>query len=359
MNIVNLDDAKVYQRCDPDGMAKHINNMPDFCESAWKSAMSFDLPRDYADVNKVVILGMGGSAIGGDLLSSYLLNEARIPILLLRDFSLPVFVDENSLVIASSCSGATEETLTAFEESMKRGAKLLAITTGGRLKPLAQEKNIPVFSYERLSPPRAALPFSLLPILCFLQKLDFISDKSEDVTDMVITLKEILKEIHTGILLKDNQAKQLASSLYGHLPLIYGAEILSSVAHRWKTQFNENSKAWAFYEVFPELNHNAVSGIDFPRDLTRKIMIVMLRSPFLSSNIQMRYKLTCKLLDDAHIKYHFVDGMGKNALSHVMSTVIMGDYTSYYLAMLNQIDPSPTKNIDFLKEHWKIPVTEM
>ena len=359
MNIINLDDAKIYQRYDPQGMMAHINSMPDFCEKAWKSALAFEVPPDYAGVNKVVILGMGGSAIGGDLLSNYVLNEAKVPIILPRDFTLPAFVDENTLVIASSCSGATEETLSSFEASFKIGAKRLALTTGGRLKPLAQGENIPVFCFNYLAPPRAALPFSLLPILCFLQKLSLISDKSQDVADMVGTLKELLKSINTTVPLKDNQAKQLASSLYGHLPLIYGAEILSQVAHRWKTQFNENSKAWAFYEVFPELNHNAVSGYDFPRDLARKIIIIMLRSPYLSTRIQMRYKLTCKLLDEAKIKYHFVDGMGNNPLSHVMSTVMMGDYTSFYLAVLYQTDPSPVKNIDFLKEHWKIPASEL
>jgi glucose/mannose-6-phosphate isomerase len=359
VNIINLDDSKIYQRYDPQGMIGHINNMPDFCEKAWQSAMAFELPEDYTGINKVVILGMGGSAIGGDLLSSYVMNEAKVPIFLQRDFTLPAFVDDNTLVIASSCSGATEETLFAFEESFKTGAKKLAINTGGTLKPLALEKNIPVFSYDYMAPPRAVLPFSLLPILSVLQKLDIIGDKSRDVAEMVGTLRELLKSINTKVPLKDNQAKQLASSLYGHLPLIYGAEILSQVAHRWKTQFNENSKAWAFYEVFPELNHNAVSGYDFPKDLAGKIMIVLLRAPSLSQRIQMRYRLTCKLLDEARIKYYFVDGTGKSPLSHVMSTVMIGDYTSCYLAVLYGTDPSFIKNIDFLKQHWKVPVSEL
>ncbi len=359
MNIVNLDDAKVYQRYDADGMMAHINNMPDFCEEAWMSGMAFEVPPHFSHINKVVILGMGGSAIGGDLIGSYVLNEARVPVILHRDFSIPAFVDEDTLVIASSCSGATEETLSAFEDSFGTGAKKLAITTGGNLKPLAEAKNVPVFCFEHVAPPRASLPYSLLPVLCVLQKLELINNKSEDVTDMVHSLRDLLKDINTTVPLKDNQAKQLASSLYGHLPLIYGAEILSQVAHRWKTQFNENSKAWAFYEVFPELNHNAVSGIDFPRDLARRLMIIMLRSPYLSPRMQMRYKLTCKLLDEAKIKYHFVDGTGKSSLSHMMTTLLIGDYVSYYLAMLYQIDPSPVKNIDFLKEHWKIPVSEL
>lgn len=349
MNIMNLDDAKVYQQYDTQGMMAHINNMPDFCEEAWRNAVNFKLTRDYENIDKVVILGMGGSAIGGDLVRGYVLNEATVPIIIPRDFGLPAFVDENTLVIASSCSGSTEETLSAFEQSFQTKAKKLAITTGGLLKPLAQAKNIPVFCFENQTPPRASLPYSLLPILCFLHRLGIISDKSSDVNDMVITLREVLKRINAGVPFEENQAKQLASTLYGHIPVIYGAEILSEVAHRWKTQFNENGKAWAFFEVFPELDHNAVSGINFPSDLAQKIVIIMLRSLYFSPLIQTRYELTCRLLDEMKIEYHFVDGMGNSPLSHVMSSVLMGDFTSFYLAMLYQIDPSPTKNIDFLK----------
>ncbi len=356
MNTVNLDDVKVYQHYDPDGMMAHINHMPDFCEEAWGNGMAFEVPSNYSRINKIVILGMGGSAIGGDLLANFVQNEAKIPFILHRDFSIPAFVDEDTLVIASSCSGTTEETLTAFEESFKTGAKHLAITTGGKLKPLSEAKNIPVFCYDNVAPPRASLAFSLLPIMGIMQKLGIISDKEQEVADMVGALRALLGEINAGIPLQENRAKQLASSLYGHLPLVYGAEILSQVAHRWKTQFNENSKSWAFYEVFPELNHNAVSGIDFPKELSREFIIIMLRSACLSARIRMRYELTCKLLDDNRIKYYFVDGTGKSPLSQVMTTLLMGDYTSYYLAMLYKTNPSPTKNIDFLKQNWRTTV---
>jgi glucose/mannose-6-phosphate isomerase len=350
---IDLDDNKVYERYDSQGMIGHINKTPEFCEEAWKSAAAFELPEDYRDVNKVVILGMGGSAIGGDLLSGYVTGEATVPIILQRDFNLPAFVDEKTLVIASSCSGETEETVSAFEESFKTGAKKLAITTGGMLKPLAIENKIPLFSYEYPAPPRAVLAFSLLPVISILHKLDIIGDKSQDVAEMVKTLRQLLTTINTGVPLKNNQAKRLASDLNGRLPLIYGAGILSQVAHRWKTQFNENSKAWAFYDVFPELNHNAVSGYDFPKDMAGKISVVMLRSSYLSGRIQSRYELTCKLLDEYKIKYHLVDSIGKSPLSHMMSMVTVGDYTSCYLAALYGADPTPIKNIDFLKAHWK------
>jgi len=313
-------------------------------------AMNFNLPQDYSRVNKVVILGMGGSAIGGDLVSNLVASEAKLPVLVHRDYDLPAFIDGQTLVIASSYSGMTEETLFSFEQALETESKKLVITTGGRLKMMAEERNIPVFSFDYKAQPRAALPFSFLPILGFLQKLGFISDKSADMSEMVPVLQELSQKINEGVLLSHNPAKQLANRLYGHLAVIYGAGILSEVAHRWKTQLNENSKAWAFYEVFPELNHNAVAGYQFPRELTSEMVVVLLRSALLPQRIQLRYQVTCQLLDQAKVDYQIVDGDGTSQLSQMMSLVLFGDYVSYYLAILYKIDPTPVKAIDYLKE---------
>ena len=312
--------------------------------------MDFNLPPSYSEVNKVVILGMGGSAIGGDMVSSLAVSEAKLPIIIHRDYNLPAFVDARTLVIASSYSGNTEETLSAFEQALRTGSKKLVITTGGKLKSMAEERNVPVFSFTCKAQPRAALAFSFLPILGFLQKLGFLNDKSADVTETVQILQKLSQKINEGVVLSDNPAKQLANRLYGHLPVIYGAGIVAEVAHRWKTQLNENSKAWAFYEVFPELNHNAVVGYQFPSELASKIVVVLLRSSFLSKRIQLRYQVTCQLLEQAKVSHQIVDGDGSSALSQLMSLVLFGDYVSYYLAILYKIDPTPVKAIDYLKE---------
>jgi len=324
--------------------------MPELCQRAWQMAMSFNLPQDYSRVNKVVILGMGGSAIGGDLASSLVASEAKLPILIYRDYDLPAFIDGQTLVIASSYSGMTEETLSSFEQALETESKKLVITTGGKLKTIAEERNIPVFSFDYKAQPRAALPFSFLPILGFLQKLGFISDKSADMSEMVRVLQELSQRINEGVPVSRNPAKQLANRLYGRLAVIYGAGILSEVAHRWKTQLNENSKAWAFYEVFPELNHNAVVGYQFPPELASQIMVVLLRSASLPQRIQLRYQVTCQLLERAKVDYQFVDGGGASPLSQMMSLVLFGDHVSYYLAVLYKIDPTPVKAIDYLKE---------
>jgi glucose/mannose-6-phosphate isomerase len=199
--------------------------------------------------------------------------------------------------------------------------------------------------------PRAALGFSFLPLICFMQKLGFLlGDKSADVAEMVGVLKGISARMDESSPLKDNPGKKLAKSLYGYLPVIYGAGMLAAVAHRWKTQINENSKAWSFYEVFPELNHNAVVGYRFPGEMAGKIKVVLLRSSLLSQRIRLRHQVTCELLDRANVAYELADGEGSSPLSQLMSLVLLGDYVSCYLAVLYGSDPSPVDAIDYIKQ---------
>jgi len=227
MNIPDLDDPQVYRQYDPEDMLIHLHKMPELCQQAWQMAMNFDLPQDYSEVSKVVILGMGGSAIGSDLVSTLVVSEAKLPIIIHRDYNLPAFIDSKTLVIASSYSGMTEETLSSFEQALETDSKRLVITTGGKLKAMAEERNIPVFSFDYKAPPRAVLPFSFLPVLGFLQRLGLIKDKSADVTETIAVLEKLSRRINEGVSLAQNPAKQLANSLYGHLPIIYGAGILS------------------------------------------------------------------------------------------------------------------------------------
>lgn len=349
MYDVNLDDPEIYRKNDPEGMLARIKELPWQCRQAYREALDFEIPLDYRDVDKIVIIGMGGSAIGGDLVRTLVRSEAKIPVIIHRDYGLPAFVDECTLLIASSYSGNTEETLSAFEPALKNDVKKLAMTTGGKLGEIAESNNIPVFKIEYKAQPRAALGFSFVPVLGILQGLGFIADKSADVTETVQVLEEISSRLDEKSPLAANPAKQLAGHLYGRLPVIYGADIAAEVAHRWKTQINENSKGWAFYEVFPELNHNATVGFPFPPEVVEKIRVVLLRSPLFNDRVKLRYEVTCELLKRAGVEYEYVDGEGKSALAQMMSLVMMGDFTSYYMAILNRVDPSPVEVINYLK----------
>jgi glucose/mannose-6-phosphate isomerase len=350
MRPIDLDDLGVYRQLDPAGMIARIKELPVQCRQAWQEAQGFDLPADYRRVDKVVILGMGGSAIGGDLVRSLAEAESKVPVFVQRDYSLPAFVDAKTLVIASSYSGNTEETLSAFELALKTKAKKLVITTGGKLKALAEAQDIPVFQINYKAQPRAALGFSFLPTLCFLQKLGFLKDKSVDVVETVKVLESVSGRLDEKMPGSNNPAKQLARRLIASLPVIYGAGILSEVARRWKTQINENGKTWAFYEVFPELNHNATVGYQFPPEVAGRIRVIMLRAPSLNQRINLRFDVTCELLDRAGVAHEFVDSEGESLLSQMMSVIMFGDFASYYLAILNGIDPSPVEVINYLKD---------
>jgi glucose/mannose-6-phosphate isomerase len=331
-------------------MLSRIKELPMQCRQAWQTVMDFTLPSDYSDIDKVIILGMGGSAIGGDLVRSLALAEAKIPVLVHRDYGLPAFVNERTLVIASSYSGNTEEILSGFEPSLKTGAKKLVMTTGGKLGELAGANHLPVYKIEYKAQPRAALGFSFLPTLGVLQKLGFIGDKSAHVDETVSVLNKLSSELDEKSPLASNPAKQLAQRLYGKLSVIYGAGILAEVAHRWKTQINENGKSWAFYEIFPELNHNATVGFPFPPEVVERLHLVLLRSPLFNERVKLRYEVTCELLKRAGVAYEYVDSLGESPLSQMMSTVMMGDFASYYLAILNKVDPSPVDVISYLKD---------
>jgi len=416
--MIDLDNLEIYQRYDPSGMLVHLHGLPQQCRQAWEKASKFALTTDFKDVNKMVICGMGGSAIGGDLLRS-LTSELNKPLVFVhRGYDLPAFVDSKTLVIASSYSGNTEETLSAFKQALTTKCKKLAITTGGKLKNLAQENGVPVFTIDYVSQPRAALGYSFIPLVALLAKLGFLEDKSADPTlslrvlrflpfrgspslavilsvaknliqlrvdsateesplhfvqsfgspgqaprsnltaralpalieGMAQTLEGLLDKLAENIPTPLNPAKQLAIKLFGKLIVIYSAGILSPVAQRWKGQFNENSKAWAFYETFPELNHNTVVGYEFPKEMADKLYVILLRCPSLHPRIPARYQITCEILQKAGVKHEIFDSQGENELTQMMSLLFLGDWTSYYLAMLNQTDPMPVKMIDYLKK---------
>lgn len=347
--MTDLDDSKLYSRLDPLGMSRHLINLPQECLKAWQKARDFPLPAGYRRVKKVVIAGMGGSAIAGDLVQSLAALESK-EIFVHRDYELPFALDAQTLFIASSFSGNTEETLSSFDRALTTPAKKLVLTTGGKLLAKAQAASLPAFLIEYRSPPRAALAHSFFPLLALLQKAGVLRDKSRDVAETVSLLEKHLKKTGIEQPLASNPTKQLASQLLGKLPVIYGAGFLSPVARRWKGQINENSKAWSFYEVFPELNHNAVVGFQFPQDITKKIFVVLLFSPLLHPRIQKRYRITEELLKQAGIDFIRLTVEGESPLSQMMTLLYSGDWVSYYLAMLNGAGPSPNKTIDYLKE---------
>lgn len=348
--MIYLDNHDVFRQFDSDDMLSRIAELPQQCRDAWANIQAFDLPGDYALVDGIVIAGMGGSAIGGDLARCLAEPECPVPILVSRDYTLPVFVGSGTLVIASSYSGNTEETLSAFAQARERGAKLLAITSSHKLAQQAREWGVPLLTFSYQSQPRAALGHFFTLLVGIVGRLELISDKTADLEEAIAVMEALQEEIKETVPVAENPAKQLAKRLCGHLPVVYGSGYLAEVAHRWKTQFNENAKAWSFFEQLPELNHNAVVGYQFPEELAERILVVMLTSSLDHPRNKARFQVTQEILTKHGIAYEIIEARGKSPLAQMLSVIHLGDYVSCYLAMLYEVDPTPVKVIDYLKE---------
>jgi glucose/mannose-6-phosphate isomerase len=345
-----LDDPAARARIDPAGMLRSITELPEQCRTAWSAAQSFDVPADYRDIDRIAVLGMGGSAIAGDFWRVLLQRESPVPVFNVRQYDLPPFVNERTLVIASSYSGNTEETLSAFDQALQTQCKKLAITSGGKLLTTARANGVPAFTYAFKGEPRAAVGWGLMPLLAVAQKLGLMQGVERDVQEALSIMQDLHTQVGVDAPTSSNEAKQVSRSLHEKLPVVYGAGPLTEVAHRWKTQINESSKAWCFYEELPELHHNAIVGYEFPQVIAGNTVVVFLRSQdIIHPRVLMRYGFTERLLDKYGVQHLTVDTRGKSALAQMMSLILFGDYVSGYLGILYGADPTPTDVIADLR----------
>ncbi|MCG2770278.1 MAG: bifunctional phosphoglucose/phosphomannose isomerase, partial [Anaerolineae bacterium] len=258
--------------------------------------------------------------------------------------------NDHTLAIASSYSGNTEETLSSLEQVQESGAVLVAISTGGELARRAKASNTPTVPIKYDSQPRAALGHSLVLLLGVLQKANLIADKSGDVEEAVGVMRKLQAEISAEVPTAENPAKQLAIELRGKLPIVYGAGYLSEVARRWKGQFNENAKNWSFFEILPELNHNAVLGYQFPAELAQHLVVITLRSHLDHPRNRKRADVTQEMLKQRGVRCRTIESRGDSPLAVMLSSIHFGDYVSYYLALLNGADPTTVDAISYLKK---------
>jgi len=322
-----------------------IEGFPEQWEKGWElgEKKSFFLPEK---LSNIVVLGMGGSAIGGDILQALSLEKSKKPVFVNRDYTIPTWIGKNSLVIAVSYSGNTEETLSALEMAKNLGATVWGISSGGALSERVGENYLKIPSG---IPPRAALGYTLAPVLALLEKRNLIDFSPEEKEETLRVLEEIKTENISG-----GPAKLLAEQIKGFIPLVYGPGALGGVAaRRWKCQINENSKAPSFWGEYPELNHNEMVGWEEPKELLQKIRIVHLLDYAAHPRNQKRMEITGELLQKKGIKVSLVPSRGKYPLTRVLSLIFFGDFVSYYLATSYGVDPVPVELIESLKEELK------
>ncbi|MCW4023282.1 MAG: bifunctional phosphoglucose/phosphomannose isomerase [archaeon] len=346
--VTVLDDPTKIRRIDKSDMLGDLLKTSDYCKDAIKRAKQVTVSKNVKPQN-IVVVGMGGSAIGGELLKDWLSDKIPISIEVCRDYVLPAYVNNNTLVVANSYSGNTEETLTAFLSAKQKKCTILAITSGGLLGEFCKKHNVPHVLVPTGLQPRAALPYLFFPFAVLLEKIGVISNVETELEETIEIIATISQENGLELPIKDNKAKTIAQNILNTIPVIYGFRQYNSVAHRIKAQFNENSKVPSKSETFPELNHNETVGYDAPTDLLEKLSVFLIRDPDEPPEIKNRIETTAELVFNKAKSATEITAKGQSKLAKMFSVLCLGDYVSVYLALLQNKDPTPVKIIDKVK----------
>ncbi|MFQ5943814.1 MAG: bifunctional phosphoglucose/phosphomannose isomerase [Anaerolineales bacterium] len=345
-----LDEPERFNELDPMDMLGYVNRLPEQLQAAWELGNEYPLP-DIEEVEQVILAGMGGSAIGGDLLASYAMHGAKVPIVVWRNYDLPGFAsDSRTLLIASSHSGNTEETLSAFDAALERGTKVMAVTTGGTLAETAVTAGAPVWRFEHDGQPRSAVGFSFGMLLSALVRMGFIDFRLEDLDETVAAMHSQMSTIGAEVPVARNLAKRMAGQFMDRWPTIIAADFLSPVARRWRTQLAEIPKAVAQFEELPEADHNMVEGVQHPESLFGPTMVVFLRSTLNHPRNLKRLEITRSIMMVEGFNTDIMEAQGQSRLAHQWTSLHLGDYVAYYLAMAYGTDPTPVPIMQDLKQ---------
>ncbi len=343
---MTIDDIR---RLDPSGMYNRIRDFSSQIENAVQIGKSAPLKLYVDGIKNILVTGLGGSAIGGDLLRSYLSEELDVPFIINRHYFLPEFVDKYSLVVVSSYSGNTEESTAAHRDAAKRKARVFCITTDGETALLAKKFRHPVIQIPKGYPPRAALGYSFFPILMAFTRLGLVKNKSKDIKE-TIDLLRAKAAVFSNPDSQENAPMQLAQHLHGRLPIVYAPnDHLDAVAVRWRGQICENAKQLAFGHVLPEMNHNELVGWKNAADVMKQMHVIFLRDKDTHRRVAVREVITRQIVSQHAGRVTEVWSEGRSLLARMFYLIHFGDWVSFYLAILNNEDPTPVNVIDFLK----------
>lgn len=344
MDLKNLDNSTIRRNVDPKDVYGSTGFLADQCKQIWAEAKKIQF-QGFSEIDSIIICGMGGSAYGGYVASSLLGDQLKAPLVTQNDYHLPAWVNKRTLVIASSYSGTTEETLSCTEEAIEKKFQITGLTGGGKLAEILTENSIPALifgpSHNPSKQPRLGTGYMILGTVALLTRLGLLSVSDAEVESAIAELEAGREEIMA-------QAKIIAEKLQGSIPVIFAAEFLEGNSHVIRNQFNETAKSFAAYSPLPELNHHLMEGLKNPGD--KKLSILFLESELYSDKLQKRLAITKDVVEKNSIPQISFKAKGATKLAQMLNVLSFGGYVSLFLAFLYDQDPSVIPWVDYFKE---------
>ena len=356
---LNLDDQKLYKKLDTNLVAKSIEMLQAQMKQVLDQAHLVKVPREYSRVTQVVVNGMGGSNIGIGLIKAALSDRIKLPITITPGYQVPASVDKNTLYLISSYSGNTEEPLSVYTEVKKRGAKIMAIAEAGKSKlaRLMIKDNIPGYMFKpEFNPsgqPRLGLGYAVFGAAMLFAKAGLFSIKESELADIIAKLELSCQTLRPGESVKINKAKQMAMRLYGRIPVIIAAEFLAGNLNILRNQFNETSKNFAGFLELPDLNHFALESLANPKSNKNNLVFLFFDSLLYHARVQQRANLTKQIIKKNKIQYVEHKLSGDTKFEQALEMMQFGVWVSYYLAMLNNVNPVKIPWVDWFKKELK------
>jgi glucose/mannose-6-phosphate isomerase len=351
--VTDLDDLQGIERLDSEDVLGAVERFPDQCREAWALGRAAKGLPDGTGVDGIVVLGMGGSGVSGDVVRAVVEPRLLVPFHVIKSYGpLPEWIGRNTLVFAMSYSGGTEETVAAFQEAHERGARSVAVSSGGQLAEMSTAYGVAHVKIPSGLQPRASLGYLTLPVLAVLVEVGLVPDAGDDVEEAIEVLARSAQRCHRRAPAGANPAKDLASRIAGRVPVIYGGAGLGAVAaYRFKCDLNEYGKTPAFWNTFPELDHNEIAGWNQMAGVTsNNVVLVLLRDSEEHSRIALRMDITRRLIEDKVAEVVELNSEGSSALARILSLILVTQLAAIYVGLAYEIDPGPVEVIQRLKK---------
>jgi glucose/mannose-6-phosphate isomerase len=352
MNILNSHEE--IKKVDKGHILDTILMLPQQVDQAFREVSEIEIPQEYAGCSNIVVAGMGGSALGGRIVDSLTMDRLRTPLEVFTEVKLPNYVNDKSLVIVSSYSGNTAETISALKDAWEKKAKIFGICTGGGLEEFLKAKKIPHYVFNPVAnpsgQPRMGLGYSISAILTVLSKLSFINFSDDEKMRIVRLMGEYVSDFGVEKDSSSNLAKGLALKIKGKIPVIIASEHLVGSAHAFKNQLNESAKTFSLLFDIPEMNHHLLEGLKNPAVAKETWLFIFLESDLYSEEVKRRYPITRDVVEKNDVQTAVYALSGEKKIDQLFEVLVLGSFASLYLAVLYGEDPATIPWVDYFKD---------